>query len=120
MSGDLPPSLERDALEVAGRRTHDRLAGRVRAGEGDLVDTRMRGERGTGGFAIAGHDVGHAGWDAGFHRQFAEPQRRQRRLFGWLEDDGAAGGERRTDFPNRGAERAVPRNDRANNADGLL
>ena len=35
--------------------------GEVRAGERDLVDVGMRGQRGAGGLAVAGHDVDDAG-----------------------------------------------------------
>jgi hypothetical protein len=58
--------------------------------------------------------------DIGVHQQFAEPQRGQRRFLGRLQHDGATGRQGRADLPDARAERPVPRNDRADNADRLL
>ena len=69
--GRLAAEFQRHALEIAGRRPDDRLAGDVRAGEGDLVDVRMRSQRGAGGLAIARHHVDDAGRDAGFQHSSA-------------------------------------------------
>src|SRR4029077_5286337 len=99
MSGDLPPSRGEARLRLpADARTIDWpvMCEPVKA----TLSTPGCQASAAPAVSPAGHDGDHAGWDAGFHRQFAEPQRRQRRLFGWLEDDGAAVGERRTDFPN--------------------
>ena len=57
---------------------------------------------------------------AGLHAQLGQPQRRQRRLLGRLEHDGAARREHRAELPDRQADRAVPRVDRADHADRLL
>ena len=82
--------LQRDALEIAGRRLDDQLADFGRAGERHLVDVRMFGERRPGRFAIAGDDVHHAVGEAGLGDEFAEPDRRQRGLFGGLQHDSAS------------------------------
>ena len=55
----------------------------------------------------------------GLERELTEAQRRQRRLLGRLEDDRAAGGERRGDLPHRHQQREVPRDDLAADADRL-
>ena len=99
--GRLAAELQRHALEVAGDGLDDLLAGQVRAGERHLVHARVRRQRRAGGLAEAGHDVDHAGRHARLQAQLAQPQRRQRRLLRRLEHDGAAGGERRADLPDR-------------------
>ena len=118
--GRLAAKLQRHALEIAGRGPDNRLARDVRAGKGDLVDVGMRGERRTGGLAIARHDVDDAGRHAGFHCKLGQPQRSEGRLFRRLEHHGAAGCDRRADLPDGGGQRAVPGNDRADDADGFL
>ena len=85
--GRFAAEFERNLLQVAGRGLHDELADFGRAGEGDLVDVRMRGERGAGGFAVAGNDVHDAIGNAGFLNQFAEAERRERSLLGGLQHD---------------------------------
>ena len=55
----------------------------------------------------------------GLERQLAEPDRRQRRVRGGLEDRGVAGGERRGDLPRGHQEREVPRHDQPDDADRL-
>ena len=56
----LAAELERDALEVAGGGLDDQLADLGRAGEGDLVDVGMLGQRRAGRLAEAGDDVDDA------------------------------------------------------------
>ena len=53
---------------------HDQLADFGRAGEGDLVDIGVRGQRRAGGLAEAGYDVDHAIREAGFRH--SSPSRR--------------------------------------------
>ena len=79
----------------------------------------MIGERRARGFAEAGDDVDDAVRNASFRNQFAEAQRRERRLLGGLEHDRAACGERRRKLPGRHHEREVPRDDLADHADRL-
>ena len=62
----LAAEFERDLLEVAGRGVNDELADFGRSGEGDLVDLVVRGERGAGGFSVAGNDVDDAIGKSGF------------------------------------------------------
>jgi hypothetical protein len=50
---------------------------------------------------------------------FAEPQRRERRQLGGLEDDGVAAGERRSQLPARDVCREVPGDDEADDAERL-
>ena len=60
----LAAELEADLLHVVRGQPHDLLAGRRLAGEGDLADARMRGDRRAGGAARPGHDVDDAGREA--------------------------------------------------------
>jgi hypothetical protein len=115
----LAAELERDALEIAGSCLNDELADFRRPGEGDLVDIGMIGERRACGLAEAGDDVDDAVGYAGFRDQFAEAERREGRLLGGLENDGAASGERRRELPRRHHEREVPRDDLSDHADRL-
>ena len=55
----------------------------------------------------------------GFLDQFAEAQRRERRLLGRLQHDGAAGRQRRRQLPGRHHQREVPGDDLADDADRL-
>ena len=71
----LAAELEADLLHVVRGQPHDLLAGRRLAGERDLADARVRGDRGAGGPARPGHDVEHAGRKARLEGQLAEPQR---------------------------------------------
>ena len=115
----LAAELERDLLEVAGRGLDDQLADLGRAGEGDLVDVVVRGQR-RARVAVAGDDVEHAVGQAGLLEQLAEAQRRERRLLGRLEDDRAAAGQRGPELPGRHQQREVPRDDLPDDADRLL
>jgi hypothetical protein len=92
----------------------------MRAGESDLVDARMRSKRRASRLAKTGHHVDDTSGNAGLHAKLSEPQRGQRRLFRRLQDHRAAGRNRRTDLPDAGAERAIPGNDRADDADRLF
>ena len=76
MFGDLPPSSSEIFFSVSAARAHDDLADLGAAGERDLVDVRMRDDRGARRFADAGHDVDDAGRQAGV----GEARRRAR---GW-------------------------------------
>jgi hypothetical protein len=90
-----------------------------RAGEGDLVDPRMHGER-RPGIAQPGQDVDDAFGHAGLKAQFAKTQGRQGRLLGRLHHHGAAAGQHRRRLPHRHADRPVPRVDRGDHAHRLL
>ena len=119
--GLLPPSsrLTRFRLLLRGR-LHDDLAGRVFAGEGDLVDVHVAAEGRAGGRAEAGHDVDDAVGEAGFLGQLRHAQGGQRRLLGGLQDDGAAGRQGRTPLPRLHQQREVPGDDLADDADRLV
>ena len=69
--------LERDFLQVAGGGMHDQLADFGGTRERNLVNMRMRGERGAGGFAVAGNDVDDAVRNARFLNQFAQAEERR-------------------------------------------
>ena len=119
--GTLAAEFESDALEIGFRGGfHDEVADFGGAGEGDFVDVHVASERGAGGGAVAGKQVDDAIGEAGFLDEFGNAQRGERSLLGGLHDDGAAGGERGAEFPGLHQQRKVPRNDLANDADGLV
>src|SRR5438034_631469 len=68
MLGDFPPRLERHARDVGRRQLEDGDAGRGLAGKGDLVDTRMAGQRAARAATRAGDHVEHARREAGLER----------------------------------------------------
>ena len=80
MNGALPPSSSPTFFTVPARLAHQELADLGRAGEADEAHRRMFAERLADRRRVAGDDVEHAGRQAGALRQFAERQRRQRRL----------------------------------------
>ncbi len=70
--------------------------------------------------ARAGDDVDRARREPDLGRELGHAERRQRRLRVGLEDDGAAGRQRRRELPGRHHQRVVPGDDLAGDADGLL
>ncbi len=67
-----------------------------------------------------GIDVDDTGREADLCRELREPQRGRRRLRIRLQDEGAAGSERRRELPRRHQQRVVPGHDLTGDADGLL
>ena len=115
----LAAELERDFLQVVGSGSHDQLAHFGRAGESDLVDIRMRGQRGAGRFAEAGDDIHHTIWNARLLHQLAKPQRAERSLLRRFEHDRATSGQRRPQLPSRHQERKIPRDNLPDHSDRL-
>ena len=73
------------------------------------------------GRAVVGRqDIEHTGRNAGAHAQLGCGQRRQRREFRRLDDDGAACGQRGRDFAGDHGQREVPGRDGDAHANGLL
>ncbi len=116
----LAAAFERDVLHVrlAGV-AQEQLADLGRAGEGDHVHIHVAAERLAGGLAIAGQDIEHAVGQAGLGGELGDADGGQRRLLGRLEDDGIAGGKRRTDLPAGHEQREVPRHDGGDDAERL-
>ena len=77
MFGLLPPSSRVTRLERAGGVPHDDPADLGRAGERDLVDAGVLDQGIAGRFAVAGHDVDHAGRKSCLERQLAQAQARR-------------------------------------------
>src|SRR5690606_9297171 len=115
----LAAQLQRDLLDGVGSRLQDAGAGGRLAGEGDLVDERVRREGLADQGAGTGQDAHDAVRDAGLGADLAHQQGGERRGAGGLEDDGAAGGEGRGDIPGGHREREVPRHDLGADADRL-
>ena len=119
MFGRLAAELQRHAREVLGGALHHGLAGRGPAGEGDLVDARVRDQRRARLVAVAGDDVEDARREARLLDQRGELERRGRRLLGGLDDDAAARGQRRRGLPAHQQHGRVPGRDRRHHADRL-
>ena len=107
----LATQLQRHLLEIAKRGLHDAFAGSGGAGERDLVDIVVRGQRGACARAKTGHDIDHAIGETRLLDQLAQPQCVQRRLLGRLQHDGAADRQCGRQFPDRHRQRKVPRDD---------
>ena len=118
MLGDLPPKLERDALQRIRRASHDFFADGGRSGESNLVDARMRDDR-LAGLRSAGNNVDDARRKSSFHRQFPKTQRGQRSLLRGLQDNRVAASQRRSQLPRREQQREIPGNDKPDNTDRL-
>ena len=119
MAGDLAAELERDLLEVAGSGLGDQFADLGGAGEGDLVDEIVGGERGSAGLAEAGEDVDDASGEACLLDELSEAKAGERGLLGELQDDGAAGCERGAELPGGHEKGEVPGDDLGDDADRL-
>jgi hypothetical protein len=90
---------------------HHERADFNRAGEGDVVDVRMRDERGAGLLAVAGDAVAGAGRKARVEEQLAEREGGQRRFLRRLEDNGVAGRQCRRDAAGCDLQWIVPGDD---------
>ena len=98
MFGDLPPSSSVHRDDVLRGVLHDQAAGRRLAGERDLGDALVRGERLAGFDAEAVDDVEDAGRQK-VGDEVHEDHDAHRRLLGGLQHDAVAGGKRRSELP---------------------
>ena len=114
----LPTELERAARDAFAAQRRDATAGRGRAGERDLVDTRVRHEQ-FRHFTVGRHDVEHAGRQPDLLGNFREHVPLARRFGRRLEHHRAAREERGTELVTDERHRRVPRDDRADHADRL-
>ena len=112
----LAAELEGQPLVRARDGPLDRLADLRRAGEGDLVDTRVLDEH-SSGVAGPGDDVDDARRQIGLLADIGERQRSERRSLRRLQNNGVACGERGRDFPGEHEEREVPWDDLRRNPD---
>ncbi len=74
--GRLAAQFQRNFFQIAGGGLQDQFADFGRASKGNLIDIRMRGQRGAGGFSVARNDVHDAIGNARLLNQFAEAQAR--------------------------------------------
>ena len=116
----LAAELERHALDRARARAHDRAARDGRAGERELVDVGVLGERGAGELAEARDHVEDARRSSGLQADPAQLEARERCELGRLEDDGVPRRQRRRPLAAGDMEREVPRDDHADHAHRLL
>lgn len=117
--GGLAAELERARNQALGGRFGDAVADFGRTREGELVEARVVKHGLARAGAAAGDDVDDAG---GEHlvEELAELEERKRRRRGGLDHERVARGEGRRDLPGAHQEREVPRNDLADDADGLV
>ena len=115
----LSAELEGEALERRRRVAHDEPPGVRAAGEADLRHVGVVHEGRAGLLAVAGDHVEHARRKPGFGEDPRQLQAGERGLLGRLEHHGVAGGECRGDLAGREQQREVPRDDRADHAEGL-
>src|SRR3989441_2244503 len=89
--GRVAPELERQPLDLAGRRLHDPLPDLRRAREADLPDERVGEQlRADQARTVGRQHVEHAGGQPGVFGDLRDRQRGQRRGRRRLEDDGAS------------------------------
>ena len=112
----LAAQLQRDGAVALRRFGGDARAGRGRAGERQMLDARMRGERRAGLAAEPGDDVERAFGEADPRRELGDAQERQAGVLGRLHDARIAGGERSADRAAEDLQRIVPRDDVARDA----
>ena len=98
---------------------HDRPADFGRAGEGDLLDVGVRGDRRAGGVAVAVHQVDDALGHPGLGQDVVQHQRRKWGLLGGFDHAAAARRQRRRELGAEVEDRAVPREDQPDDAVGL-
>ena len=116
MNGDLPPSSSDSFLPVpavALRIARPTSVEPVKA----ILSTPVVGDERRAGRAVAGDDVDDARRQARLDADFGEGERGQRRVFGRLQHDRIARGERRRDLPGEHQQREVPRDDLPADAD---
>ncbi len=116
--GRLAAELEGERLAGTRRLVADEAAHFGRTGEGDLVDTFVRHQGGSG-FAGTGDDIDDARRQAHLAAEFGEEKRCERRIFGGLQDHRIAERDSRRDLPGQHEEREIPRHDLADDADGI-
>ena len=115
--------FERQLLQRRRALLHQDASDRGRSGEGQLANHRRIAQRLADGdrvLLVRRDDVEHARREPGALREFGEGERRQRCLLGGLDDDRAAGRERRRHLARDHRVREVPRRDRGGDADRLL
>lgn len=112
--------LHGDALHVQARERSQMLADGGGAGEADLADDRMRNEIFRHFRRHAEHQLHDAGRNAGIGIGAHQLHAACRRLFRALDDDRAAGGERRRDLAHRLVDREIPGREGGDRADRLL
>jgi len=117
--GRLAAQLQGHGLGVGRGRTADGDPRRGRALEENLADQWVLSERLTGFGSGPGDDVHYPRWETCLEDQLAQKQRRERRVLGRLQDDGASGGKGGRHLPDRQHERHVPRNNASDDTDGF-
>ena len=114
----LATEFERHRHDALGRRAHDHLADLGRAGEGELGDPGMIGERAAALLAVAGDHVQHARRQE-FLADVGHHQNAHRRVLGRLQHQHVTGAKCRGDLERSQHHRRIPRDDGADDADRL-
>ena len=111
--------FERDRDHVLGGGGLNQAACGDRAGEGDVLNAGVFGERGARFGAEAGHDVERAGGQAGLLGEISKGERGEAGFFCRLENAGIAHRQRRADRAADDLHRVVPWYDMAGHAIGF-
>ena len=111
--------FERHMLEVRRARFRNDSSHRRRTGKtqhGNFFVLRKWSAR-VG--PVTAHEIDHAFWQTCFRQCLDQVIRRQRRIFGRLQDHGISRNQRRHHFPRRNRHRKIPRRDHSAHADRL-
>ena len=101
-SRTLPTKFESDVLEVALRSgLHDFPTDEGRAGERDLLDGGVVGDRMTGNGSVSDDEVEDTRGEAGFVNHFGGHKSGQRSHLGGFHDDGVSGSESGANLPTQ-------------------
>jgi len=113
-------AFKHDAFEVGFCRIFEKIASDfARSGEAHHIDIVVQADGAPGFMTQAGDDVEHAIGDACFGGEGGQADKRERGLFGGLEDQRVAARECGGEFPRGDEQREIPRDDRANHTDGF-
>ncbi|MNS98220.1 hypothetical protein D3C72_1325820 [compost metagenome] len=118
--GRVATQLHRHFLHGARALLHQQLADAGRAGKRQFAHQGIAGDFFTNGSGVARHHVEHACGNAGFLRQCGKGEGRVGRGRGGLDDNRAAGGQRRAGFARDHRVREVPRSNGRHHPDRLL
>lgn len=116
--GCFAAEFEVDAFQGVGGGVHDAFSSGGGAGEADHADVGVF-DKCLSCVVAAADDVEDSGGDACFGREFGEHEGGEGGVGCGFEDDGAACGERGSDFPDCHHEGVVPGGDLSDDADGF-
>src|SRR6266576_1657846 len=115
--GAFAAEFERSRREIASSRLTDRAADIGAAGEDNFSDYRMRGKRRPRHSTYTIDEIDDALGYPGAIQQLNQPNGRERRLFGGLDDDAVAGCQRRSKTLRKDHQRVIERSHQRHHAE---